>query len=263
MSGAMVSALIVDDEPFARQRIRRLLALDAGVHVIGELGSVADLDSQELSVAPDLLLLDVQLANRSGFDLLKALASRGIHPLVIFISAYSEYAVGAFDVAAVDYILKPFDDERFSRAIARAKTMMEAVRLSGEALPARDSDDAGRAEPSPRLRDRLLVTENGKVLFVPTREIELIQSAGKFIKIFVHQRCYLVRQSLRLVEARLDPNQFVRVHRSTIINVEQIAELHPLFHGDYEVALRRGTRVTMSRRYRSRLRPFLPGAWPA
>ncbi len=106
------------------------------------------------------------------------------------------------------------------------------------------------------------MTENGRVLFVPTNEIEMIQAAGKHVKIYVQGRCYAIRQPLREIERRLDGNQFVRIHRSTIINVEQIAELQPLFHGDYEIVLRRGTRTTMSRRFRSRMQPFMAGPWP-
>jgi two-component system LytT family response regulator len=121
----------------------------------------------------------------------------------------------------------------------------------------------GAKQPSaPKLRDRLLVNDGGRVLFVPTREVEMVQAAGKHVKIFVNGHCYLARQALRDVEARLDNSHFVRVHRSTIINVEQITELHPLFHGDYEVVLKRGTRVTLSRRFRSRIVPFLVGPWP-
>ncbi len=257
---ANTTALIIDDEPIARQRIRRLLLRDPEIDIIGEIASVAELEALPADSRPDLILLDVQLPQRDGFEMLKVLEARGITPLVIFVTAYSAYAVGAFEVEAVDYVLKPFDDERFAKAIARAKAQLAIERASaGMRTTPSNSDVAPRGQ---RLRDRLLVTEKGRVLFVPTREIELVQAAGKFVKIFTRGHCYLVRESLRDIEARLDANEFVRVHRSTIISVEQIVEVRPLFHGDYEVMLKRGTVVNLSRRFRPRMLPFMVGPWP-
>jgi two-component system, LytTR family, response regulator len=263
MNQPQLSALIVDDEPIARQRIRRLLARETDFRLIGDFASVAECETLDASVVPYLLLLDVRMPERNGFDLLASFEARGVHPFVIFVTAYAEYAVDAFGVEAVDYLLKPFDDDRFAKAIARARAMLEKERAPrDDASGARDGA-APQMPPPPRNRDRLLVNDGGRVLFVPAREIELVQAAGKHVKIFVSGHCYLARQALREVEARLDANHFVRVHRSTIINVEQIVELHPLFHGDCEIVLKRGTRVTLSRRFRSRILPFLVGPWPA
>lgn len=252
MSRPPLSVLIVDDEPIARQRIRRLLTREADFRLIGDFGSVAECEALDVSAAPDLLLLDVRMPERNGFELIASFEARGVHPFVIFVTAYSEYAVDAFGVEAVDYLLKPFDDDRFAKAIARARALLEKERAGEAEVPT-----------APRIRDRLLVNDGGRVLFVPAREIELVQAAGKHVKIFVNGHCYLARQALRDVESRLDTNHFVRVHRSTIINVEQIVELHPLFHGDCEIMLKRGTRVTLSRRFRNRILPFLVGPWPA
>jgi two-component system LytT family response regulator len=253
MTRPALSALIVDDEPIARQRIRRLLTREPDFRVIGDFGSVGECEALNAGAAPDLLLLDVRMPERNGFELLSSFEARGVHPFVIFVTAFSEYAVDAFSVEAVDYLLKPFDDERFAKAIARARALLAKERTA---------TDQDTAPAMPKLRDRLLVNEDGRVLFVPTHDIELVQASGKHVKIFVHGRCYLARQALREVEARLDTNHFVRVHRSTIINVEQIVELHPLFHGDYEIVLKRGTRVPLSRRFRNRILPFLVGPWP-
>jgi two-component system LytT family response regulator len=263
MNRPPLSALIVDDEPIARQRIRRLLARETDFRLIGDFASVAECETLDASIAPDLLLLDVRMPERNGFELLASFEARGVHPFVIFVTAYSEYAVDAFGVEAVDYLLKPFDDDRFAKAIARARALLDKERTAADdASGVRDAAGAQAPAP-PRNRDRLLVNDGGRVLFVPAREIELVQAAGKHVKIFVSGHCYLARQALREVEARLDANNFVRVHRSTIINVEQIVELHPLFHGDCEIVLKRGTRVTLSRRFRSRILPFLVGPWPA
>ncbi len=254
-----LSALIVDDEPPARQRIRKLLASDPDVRIVGECASISQCERLDASVVPDLVFLDVRMPERDGFELLESFDARGIHPFIIFVTAYSKFAVNAYDAGAVDYLLKPFDDERFAKAMRRAKAALIAGRLVGGAKV--DDLPAAAPEFSP-VQDRLLVSEDGRILFIPTRDIELIQAAGKHVKIFVRGHCYIARQSLRNVEARLNKNHFVRVHRSTIVSVDQIAELHPHFHGDCEVVLRRGTRVTLSRRFRSRMHPFLVGSWP-
>jgi two-component system LytT family response regulator len=259
----LLSALIIDDEPIARQRLRRLLAREPDFRLIGDFGSVNECEALDAGAVPDVLLLDVRMPERSGFDVLASFEARGVHPFVIFVTAYSEYAVDAFRVEAVDYLLKPFDDDRFAKAIARARALLDKERTVGaEDSKARNPADAEMPAGS-KFRDRLLVNDGGRVLFVPARDIELVQAAGKHVKIFVNGHCYLARQALREVEARLDANHFVRVHRSTIINVEQIVELHRLFHGDCEIVLKRGTRVTLSRRFRSRILPFLVGPWPA
>jgi two-component system, LytTR family, response regulator len=247
-----LSVLIVDDEPLARARIQLLLARDPQIRIVGTCASVAQCERLEASIVPDLVFLDVRMPQRDGFDLLKYFDARGIHPFVIFVTAYSRYAIDAYDAGAIDYLLKPFDDARFAKALARAKAVLKSERINGDTreMPAAATEPA----PGP---DRLLVNEDRQTLLIPTRDIELIQVAGKHVKIFVRDHCYLTRQSLRNVEERLDKKCFVRVHRSTIINVEQIVALHPLLHGDCEVVLKRGTRVTLSRRFRRRLQPFL------
>jgi two-component system LytT family response regulator len=244
--------LIVDDEPIARARIELLLKRDPQIHLIGACASVAECERLDPGTVPDLVFLDIRMPQRDGFDLLESLSARGMRPFVIFVTAHSEHAVDAYDAGAIDYLLKPFDDVRFDKALARAKAALERDRIRGDL---RTSDALGldtRLEP-----DRLVVTEGNRIMLIATGNIELIQVTGKHVKIFVRQHCYLTRQTLRSVEARLDKRRFVRVHRSTIVNVEQIVALHPLLHGDSEVVLKRGTRVTMSRRFRRRLQPFL------
>ena len=255
-----LSILIVDDEPIARQRIRKLLARDPDVRIVGECASIAQCERLDASIVPDLVFLDVQMPERDGFELLKSFDARDIHPLVIFVTAHAKYAVSAYAAGAIDYLLKPFDDERFAKAMVRSKATLSASRSLDTA---KIGDSPIETPELESVLDRLLVSEDGRMLFIPTRDIELIQAAGKQVKIFVHDHCYLARQSLRKVEARLGSKRFVRVHRSTIINVNQIVEMHPLLHGDCEVVLKRGTRVTLSRRFRSRLRPFLVGSWPS
>ena len=215
---------------------------------------MAEFTRLDAAVAPDLVFLDVQMPERSGFALLEEFSARKTRPFIIFVTAYSKHAVRAYDAGAIDYLLKPFDDQRFAKAMARAKAALTAAQVpvaAGAAVPVDP-----RSEPHGFV-DRLLVNENNRRFVIPMSSIEMIQTAGKHVKIFVSDHCYISRQSLRNVEARLNKNQFVRVHRSTIVNLDQVLELHPLLHGDCEIVLRRGTRVLLSRRFRSRLHAFL------
>ena len=263
MSGHSIGALVVDDEPLARQRIVRLLARDPEFSVVAACASVGEAVDIDPAAQVDLVLLDIRMPERDGFSLLEALGERGVDPFVIFVTAYSEHAAAAFDIEAVDYVVKPFDDERFAKAVARAKSIIQRARASLDREPAGAGALPTAAMRALRFPGRLLISEKGRVLFLPVHIIEFVQAAGKCVKIFAQGNCHILREPLQEIEARLDASQFVRIHRSTIVNVEQIVELQPLFHGDYEVVLKRGTRLTMSRRFRSRMSPFFAGAWPA
>jgi two-component system, LytTR family, response regulator len=246
---AAIPTFVVDDEPLARKRMTRLLRGDPDISVVGTFSSAAEAATHARELSPQLLLLDIRMPGLDGFELVQSLAGQGMNPYVIFVTAYSDRSMDAFGVGAIDYLLKPFDDERFARAIARAKSLIAS---SGPAasVPAQRPSLAGG-------RTRLLLAERGKVVVLAMRDIEFVQAAAKYVKIYAAGRCYSFRQSLGQLENRLDPSCFVRVHRSTLVNVEHLAEMHPLFHGDYELILRRGTRLTLSRRYRERLAPFL------
>lgn len=245
----IIPTFVVDDEPLARKRMLRLLRGDPDINVVGNYSSAVEAATQARELAPQLLLLDIRMPELDGFELVQSLAGQGMNPYVIFVTAYSDRSMDAFAVGAIDYLLKPFDDERFARAIARAKSLITSTASAPGAAPARPSLAGGRT--------RLLLSERGKVVVLSMRDIEFVQAAAKYVKIYAAGRCYSFRQSLGELETRLDPASFVRVHRSTLVNVEHIAEMHPLFHGDYELILRRGTRLTLSRRYRDRLAPFL------
>lgn len=246
MSANAIATFVVDDEPLARKRLLHLLRGDPDIHVVGTFDSATAAASQALELTPQLLLLDIRMPELDGFELVAALAGQGINPYIIFVTAHSDRSMDAFGVGAIDYLLKPFDDERFARAIERAKKLIAA----GGQTAAAPASLAGN-------RTRLLLSERGKVVVLAMRDIEFVQAAAKHVKIYAAGRCYSFRQTLGELESRLDPASFVRVHRSTLVNVEHLAEMHPLFHGDYELILRRGTRLTLSRRYRSRLAPFL------
>ena len=240
-----ISTVVVDDEPLARKRMIALLRDDPDINLVGTFSSSSEAVNEARALAPQLLLLDIRMPELDGFELVAALTRQGINPYVIFVTAYSDRSMDAFAVGAVDYLLKPFDDERFSRALKRAKSLIAPLARNG----------APRSPASGRTR--LLLAERGKIVVLATRDIEFVQAAAKHVKIYAGGRCYSFRQSLGELENRLDPASFVRVHRSTLVNVEHIAEMHPLFHGDYELITRRGTRLPLSRRYRERLEPFL------
>jgi two-component system LytT family response regulator len=206
----MISALIVDDEPLARQRIRQMLAAHPDVTVVGECGTAAELPLLMRSAAPALLLLDIKLAGGNGVTWLSEtlLASR---PAVIFLTAYPEYALEAFDLAAADYLLKPFDQKRFDRAMARAK------RLIGS--------PSGDAPPAPRHRERFAVRRRNEIMFIKAVEIDWIQAEGNYSRLHTSRGHHLIRESLQRVATALDPLTFIRVHRSAIVNVDRVVKL--------------------------------------
>lgn len=245
-----IPTIVVDDEPLARERVCQLLRDDPQIQLLGSYASAAEAARHAKRLTPQLMFLDVRMPEQDGLQLLESLSREAISPYVIFITAYSDRSMDALAAGAVDYITKPFDNARFARAVTRAKLLI--------ASGAQDSSVTARTPPLPaRSRGRLLIAERGKVTVLATRDIEFVQAEAKFVKIHAAGRCYTQRRSLGEIESYLDPGSFVRIHRSTVVNIEHIAEMHSLFHGDCELILRRGTRLTLSRRYRERLAPFL------
>jgi two-component system LytT family response regulator len=249
-----VRTLIVDDIPQARRRVAALLAADPEVEVVGECGDGAAAVGAIAELAPDLVFLDVQMPGGGGFDVIKAVGAERM-PVVIFVTAYDEFALRAFEVHAFDYLLKPFDRERFRKTVERAK----------EALRRRQPDELGErlrallldVRAQPRYLKRVKVKSSGHTLILPAEEIDFIETAGNYLRLQSGKSSYLIRESLSAFEAQLDPELFARIHRSTVVNLERIKELHPLFNGDQTIILRDGTRLTMSRSYRDRLLSLL------
>jgi two-component system LytT family response regulator len=251
MSRDLISAIVVDDEPLARRRLVRLLRKDPAIEVRGTYQSAAEVAVAVRAERLQLMLLDIRMPGQDGIALVQSLDAEDIRPYTIFVTAYADRPLDALGVGAIDYLLKPFDEERFARALARAKVLIAADKHNGTEAEA----NSNLADSS--WRGRLLVGTRGKMTFLAIEEIEFIQAAGKRVKIYAGGHCMICRHSLAQLEERLNSALFVRVHRSTLVNVEQIVEMHPLFHGDYELKLKRGTRLTLSRRYRDRLKPFL------
>ena len=246
-----MKVLIVDDEPLARERIRTLLEGRKDVTIAGESrdGRSAVRAIRELS--PDLVFLDVQMPEMDGFAVLEELGQEAM-PAVIFVTAFDQYAIRAFEVCALDYLLKPFDPERFGRALDRAR--MECKRREGGAL--REQIGAALAEWRQRKKyvDRLVVRAGGRVCFVRLDEVDWVEAAGNYVRLRAGKEEYLYRATISQLENELPPERFARIHRSRIVNVDRVKELHPLFHGDYAVILKDGQQFTLSKTYRGRLR---------
>ncbi len=251
-----VRVLIVDDEPPARAKVRRFLAADAGVDVIGEAGSGPEAVDAIQRLRPDLVFLDIQMPGADGFGVLGAL-DEGAMPQVVFVTAYDAHALRAFEVHAVDYLLKPFDADRFRTALARAKERVRA-RAPADDLEQRIRRALADARlPAPYL-DRVLVRTGDRAVFLRTDEIDWLEAEENYVRVHAGRESHLVRGTLAGLEERLDPARFIRVHRSHVVNLGSIRELHPWSHGDWMIVLRDGRELMLSRRYRDRL-PELAG----
>jgi len=248
--------LIVDDERLSRRRVRRLLSLEPDCEVTGECANGAEAVSSLKQSRPDIIFLDVQMPEMDGFEVARAMADA--KPLVIFTSAYDEYALRAFEVQAFDYLLKPFDSRRFRESLQRAKVRVEIDR-SGK----QDRRPAAAAQPLPRVApDRIAVRNNGRVVFVKLTDIDWIEAADNYVCLHCGRETHVVRETMNELEARLDPAQFLRVHRSSIVNLDRVRELQPWFRGDYRVVLRDGTQLTLTKNHREKLESrLLLGVW--
>jgi two-component system LytT family response regulator len=247
----MIRTLIVDDERLARVRLERLLKADSEVVIVGSYGDASEALHAVREVKPDLIFLDVQMPGLNGFAFIASLPPSD-RPAIIFVTAYDEYALRAFEVHALDYLLKPFDDERFAKALQRAKDQLKSQRV--ELLDDRINSLLLALQPSPKPVERILIKSGEKEFFLKANDIDWLEAAGKYVRVHSGRAEYLLRDSLNDFESKLDAARFVRIHRATIVNIERVKEMHPMFHGDSEVILEDGTRLNFSRRYRSRLK---------
>jgi two-component system, LytTR family, response regulator len=250
------SVVIVDDEPPARAKLQRFLTPLPEFRVLAEADTVDSAIAAITAHRPAIVYLDIQLGERSGFEVLDAIRGE-ISPHIVFTTAYSEYAVQAFDVQALDYLLKPFDRERFLRSIERVKAELadpepgdleERVRRVLAALP-------GQSQPA----KQILIRDRARAYFIPVDSIDRLSAAGNYVEIHAGGKVHLVREPLAKLAAQLDAGEFIRVHRSHVVKLTAIAELLPMFHGDYELILRNGERLALSRRYKALLPPAIRG----
>lgn len=247
--------LIVDDEPLARDRLRSLLAGEDSIELIGECTNGNDAVGAIRNGGPDLVFLDIEMPGRGGLQVVKEIPAER-RPAIIFVTAHDQFAIDAFEVQAVDYLLKPFDRERFQTALRRAQENLKA-RQAKDPGAARDGStlDAGR-KPA-----RLAFKSEGRVVFVSPEEIHWVEAADNYVLLHLADATRLMlRETMTSLEERLGAD-FIRINRSAIVRLEQVKELEPTFHGDYAVVLRNGTRLPLSRNQRGQLAKFLaPGA---
>jgi len=249
-----IRCLVVDDEPLGRDRIVSLLQTIPEAELIGECETGTAAIQAITERSPDLLFLDVQMPGIDGFGVLASLPAP-IAPAVIFVTAYDEYALKAFEVHAQDYLLKPYDRERFYEAFQHAAARIHAVRSSGtNARLVALLEDIERERPR---RTLVPIRSGGRVTFLPVEEIDWLEAADNYVRIHAGRETHLVRQTLQSMEESLSPGMFVRIHRSTIVNASRIREIQPWFGGEYVVSLRNGTKVHTSRRYRARLEALM------
>lgn len=245
-----IRALIVDDEPLARRRIKSLLVHDQGVEVIGECsdGYKAVVAISELT--PDLVFLDVQMPAMDGFEVIKTIGPEQM-PTVIFVTAYDQYALKAFEVNALDYLLKPFDRNRFQKTLERAKATIRRLRngdVNNQLLSL-----LGNLRREQQLPDRFIIKSGGRVVFLRVEEIDWMRTVGNYVRLQVGRDSHLMRETMTGMEVKLNPDRFMRIHRSTIVNLDRVKEVQPWAKGESLVIMRDGTRLIMSRRYRERL----------
>jgi two-component system LytT family response regulator len=249
-----IRALIVDDEPLARKLIRQLLQTEPHFEVIGECGDGAQAVSTINDSSPDLVFLDIQMPEQGGFEVLTRLEKRRM-PIIIFVTAYDKFALKAFEAHALDYLLKPVDEERFRHALERVK-----IHFGGRSNSEIHNRLAAFMETLPRPAksiSRLAVKTDGRVLFLKVEEIDWVEAIGNYLGLHVGKEKYILRGRLAELEKQLPADEFFRIHRSTLINLDRVREFQPLFKGEGTVVLRDGTRLDVSRNGSQKLREWL------
>jgi two-component system LytT family response regulator len=262
-----IRVVVTDDEPIARRRIRRFLKGENDVDVVAECTNGREAITAIREHRPDLVFLDVQMPEVDGFGVVNEVGA-GAMPAVIFVTAYDEYAVKAFEVHAMDYLLKPFDADRFKSAFQRARDHLDRVNTAEagrrlktmlEQVLTEDRVDIaarpGSTAPATAARhlDRLMVKSDGRVFFVKVSDVDWFEASGNYVRIHVGKTSHLIRETMTAVEASLNPTMFARIHRAVIVNLDRIRELQPWFAGDYVVILRDGRQLKLSRTYREAL----------
>lgn len=249
-----IRVVIVDDEPLARRGIRAQLKEEKDIEIISECRNGNEAVKVIETQSPDLVFLDVQMPELDGFGVLETIGVDRM-PAVIFVTAYDRYALHAFEVHALDYLLKPFDDQRFATAVKRARREIEGQNIGD--LSRRLRELLNDLHYDRNYAERLVVKSGGRIFFLNVSEIDWIEAADNYVLLHAGGDEHLLRETMNSLEKRLDPDDFIRVHRSRIVNTRKIKELQPLFRGEYEILLRDGTRVESGRGYRDGIRKLL------
>jgi two-component system LytT family response regulator len=249
----MIRTIIADDEPLARERLRQLLRNHADVQILAECVDGRETVDAIRAHLPDLVFLDVRMPEVDAFGVIAEIGAEDF-PDVVFVTAYDQYAVRAFEVRALDYLLKPIGRERFARALDRVRARVgNGNGAEGGEFAQRLRSLIDEAKTEPQYLERLLIRKGERMVLVRLDEVDWIDGAGNYLELHAGKTTYLLRHTLSGLESRLDPRSFLRIHRSTIVNVDRISELHPTFAGDYVVTLRDGTQLSLSRTYRGKV----------
>jgi two-component system LytT family response regulator len=262
-----IRTLIVDDEPLARERLRSLLAAENGFEVVGEAANGREAIGAVFQLNPELMFLDIQMPEMDGFAVIRALETK-VPPAVVFATAYDQFAVKAFEVHAVDYLLKPFDADRLQETLRRVTQRLRGSNPAGSPAAGAGAGSVGAGVPAPRWEslledirsrpaasavERLVIKTDKRMVLVPVEELDWVEAADNYVVLHVGKENHIQRETLSAMLAKLPEASFVRISRSTIVNINRIKELQPLFHGEYTVILKNGTRLTLTRSYRESL----------
>jgi two-component system, LytTR family, response regulator len=249
----LIRALIVDDEPLARDRIREMLKEHPEIEVIGEARNGREAIDLIVNQSPDLVFLDVQMPDLDGFDVLQNLNVDHL-PLIIFVTAYDQHAIRAFNVHAVDYLTKPFDRKRFAEAVNQAKVFMKGAK---EPETARILAMLQELKAGARYRERFAIKNGETVFFVRAEDVDAIEAEGNYVRLNLGNASHLLRDTLNNIESQINPRMFVRIHRRTIVNINRVKELQTWARGEYRVVLSTGAHYTLSRGYRQHFESFI------
>jgi two-component system, LytTR family, response regulator len=247
-----IRTLLVDDEELARRGLRIRLERAGDIAIVGECANGREAIAAIARLAPDLVFLDVQMPEVSGFDVIEAVGA-GLAARIIFVTAFDQYAVRAFEVHALDYLLKPIDDERFAQALQRARKAL------GTARDGAGSHMVSAVTQINPAAERLAIPSGDRVLVVRVSDIDWVEASGNYVSVHVGKKSWLLRETIAAMEHRLAPHGFARIHRSTVINIERVAELRSLSNGEYAVALSDGSELKLSRSYRHVLKALAGG----
>jgi len=251
-----IRVLIVDDEPVARRGLRNQLKKAGDIEVIGEAGNGRDAVETIIQTRPDLVFLDVQMPLLDGFRVVETLAEENLPPAIVFVTAFDEHAIRAFEIKALDYLLKPVDPKRLQKTLQRAREQIRNTRTDDrdERLFALLQDLQSRKTD---YIQRFVVKKSGSIFFLDANEVEWVSSEGNYVQLHSKGKSHLVRETMDRIECRLNPREFIRIRRSTIVRVDVVKELQPLFNGEYALILKDGTQLQSSRRYRKNLDALL------
>ncbi len=245
-----ISVIIVDDEPYARKKIRTLLKEEDEFEVIGECKNGQEAIASIQTLQPDVVFLDIQMPEINGLEVLEALEMRQL-PIIVFVTAFDQFAVNAFEKHALDYLLKPFDYERMQKTLSRVRNQIQLEQ--GDAVHERLNSLMAHLENRNHFPDKFMIKSTNEIYFVPQEDIDWIEAAGNYVTLHVGKKGHLMRTTMANIQKKLNPEKFIRVHRSQIVNVDRIKKLEPDHHGDYFIILNDNSELTLTRTYRENL----------